>query len=226
MATTSNTPTKKFTGEKYMTIQQAIDAPDKAPLWLQNVIDETNYVPEGGGGADLYFTVGSGSSVYALQVLQTWLPYEATSVAPRDIILVSTFFRQSVAKKLIHILTPDYAAYLRARPTAAIEQERLDRQRDAVMLAGVNTAEGGTAIDTFDVTGENVPDPITANFKAFVSQLNETTVTAAKNMIAGRKRFKSPQVRYMIANLQHPELVSDLQQRLAEHARSNARNNG
>ena len=200
--------------KKTMTIQEAVEAADKDPLWVCNITDgaeRAEYRP-----ADLYFTVKDGNDAISMEVPQTWLPQLLTEQAPRSIILRSKGFLDALRNGLVEILTPAYADKLNSDPQAQTERDRLinnqRKVRNVVNEQQKRVSDQMKTLDTDKLTevGSDGDDA----FRARVVAINNMDLEEAKVQIRKTRRISIAKLEYLIANLKHRSLAAFLKKQL------------
>lgn len=116
-------------GRKYTTIEE-LEKSDKGPIW---VLNNTRDALEGKVVVSIPKKNGNGSDV--LRVARSFIPFDLTMQVGRAQILDSSDFRQTVGKKLLKLITPEYAAVLLNTEEAKEEQTRLKNDENKAKMA-------------------------------------------------------------------------------------------
>lgn len=109
---------------KFPTLQQVAEQPEHAPIWVLN--NAAQSILGVAGDISMGIPKLNGSKIDALHIRMTWLPQDVTATIPRAQLLGSSEFRQALSKKLIVIISNEYAEELMADEGAAAEQRKLD----------------------------------------------------------------------------------------------------
>lgn len=175
------------------------------PIWgLNGSADSEIGVP---GDVHVGVPKLSGNKHDNLYIPQTWLPICLTDQIPRAQLLASSEFRNSVNNKLIVLVSEAQAKASLQQEGADEEQARLDQSRravrDAIQRRSVGDVEEATEIAEAEPKSELSPA-----FTMFLNNLKEKGDIEALNVIRGRGKFKSAEVRAMIKGLPDKPKVS------------------
>lgn len=116
-------------GRKFTTIEE-LEKSEKGPIW---VLNNTRDALEGKVIVSIPKKNGNGSDV--LRVPRSFIPFDLTMQVGRMQILDSSDFRQTVGKKLLKLVTPEYAAVLLNTEEAKEEQTRLKNDENKAKMA-------------------------------------------------------------------------------------------
>lgn len=116
-------------GRKFTTIEE-LEKSEKGPIW---VLNNTRDALEGKIVVSIPKKNGNGSDV--IRVPRSFIPFDLTMQVGRAQILDSSDFRQTVGKKLLKLITPEYAAVLLATAEAKEEQTRLKNDENKAKMA-------------------------------------------------------------------------------------------
>ena len=208
----------KYTGTKYLTVQQAIEQDPKAPLFLINVSEESDLTDNLGG--DVFLSARQDGDIIPIKVPKTWLPTEVTTLAPRDAILKSRFFLMAVNNSIVKIITKEYAEQLSNATGAEEERQRLHaldaRMRAAASSHRVIPEKENEAKEKQLDTSEAEPVDVPVQFKAKVTAMNEMSEKEAVVELRQMRRLNESRAVYLMENTKHARIKHWLKERLED----------
>lgn len=226
MATTA--PTTKLAS-----LQDVIEQ-ERGRIWVINTSDQHASTNSKG---DVYVTVHrADGNATTLTVPVTWLPIDVTKTVTRKSILESSYFLDALHKKLLTLVTEEYALSLLERSDAAREQKRLD-EREAIALQetkargigkNVTITTGDLEQDEeiarrdqaekasinpsdFDSNEAAVFEDIDTSFKAFVNKSNSLSEPEAIDEFRNHGRMSMEQAAYMKEKTVHRKIRAFLE---------------
>lgn len=192
--------------KKVLTINELVQQPNTAPIWVLNTSDSSKIQRSAGVIIDVPNPNGGQSQV--IRVPKTWLPTDLTTYRPRSHILESTAFRDAIRGNLIKLITDSYAKSMLSTTEAKKEQERLrlvEHHFDQ-MVNQVTTSDDDEIIDTSAVNEDELlreeERRLDVSFVKWVDYINTLGDKEAASEIRVRRRFKASQVRYLIRRLE------------------------
>ena len=211
-----------------LTIKECREQSESAPLYVVNTSSEVVGVHS--TGADIYISVREDNDTSFIKVPQTWVPIDVSESASRRSILSSRHFLESVRKGLIAPVSVEYAEQLQEQEDAMAEYDRLASEDQRILNEAMNpenrfnapaTVVDSNQSDVMDVnevtaktTGEKTREA-DANFQARVNRMNTLSTKNAWVEVKRIGKFSRQQVQFMIANLNHKEIVDAMSERLA-----------
>lgn len=203
-----------MTTKRYLTIHEAINDDPKAPLWLQNIADEsqaTDFL-----GADVLLTARSDGDIIPIDIPKTWLPHEVTNKVPREALLKSRYFLSAVNENLIRIITPEYAEELNRKKGAEEERERL-RARDELRRAATSNRrnEEHAPAREKQISTEGLEE-VPVQFKALVNKMNNMSLTEAVNELRARRSLPISQLEYLMEHTKHEKISKWIKKQLED----------
>lgn len=189
-------------GLKYTTIEE-LEKQDKGPVW---VLNNTRDNLEGKVVVSIPKRNGNGADV--IRVPRSFIPFDLTLQVPRPQLLDSADFRQTVGKKFLRLITPEYATVLLATEEARDEQVRLRNEASkaeaALKKAGVvdPNASGGVGEDDEDEFFDTDGGPAKASKK-------KKSMATAKEATEPTKapRVASVKVQSIVATAKREEMT-------------------
>ena len=193
---------------KYVNVSSLEQGDQKDPIWALNGSAES----ELGQPGEVHVGIPkvNGSKIDDLYIAQTWLPTCLTDQIPRPQLLASSEFRMAVNNKLIVLISADFAAEILEQDGATEEKERLTEMRRAVREATASRSisdSGAEVISTSEIqdnreaASESKSDELDSGFVMFANTLEDKTDVEALNLIRGRGKFTSREVRHLLKNL-------------------------
>jgi hypothetical protein len=116
-------------GRKYTTIEE-LEQSEKGPVW---VLNNTRDALEGKVVVSIAKKNGNGSDV--IRIPRSFIPFDLTLQVTRSQLLDSSDFRQTIGKKFLRLITPEYAAVLLSTEEAKEEQVRLRNDEQKAKMA-------------------------------------------------------------------------------------------
>lgn len=194
---------------KYVTVSSLEQGDQKDPIWVLNGSSES----ELGQPGEVHVGIPkvNGTKIDDLYIPQTWLPICVTDQIPRPQLLASSEFRTAVNNKLLILVSPTFAAEILEQDGVEEERDRLSEMRRAVREATASRSisdSGAEVISTSEiqdnrdeVVAEAKGDELDAGFLMFANTLDEKTDIEALNLIRGRGKFTSREVRHLLKSL-------------------------
>lgn len=208
--------------ESTMTIEE-LSTSSHPSVWVVNSSEETL---DNGAQADVFVVVAYNGQSIPISVPKSWLPINLAARMPKKALVESTYFLEACYKKLITIVTPEYAAELNARPSADSERRRLKELEEAVHSAsrakGINVevvdlVKGKGSGKSFNVDNIDEKEAVTASqeevpvaFRGLVVKLNSMSESDAINELRMRGKMNEVSAKYLVDNIQHANIKAHI----------------
>ena len=202
-------PVTKYKGssmKKYLTVSE-LEAQEGSPaIWALN----GSAGSEVGQAGDVHVGIPkiNGTKVDALYLPQTFLPFCLTEQIPRNQLLASSEFRNSVNTNLLVLITEEYAQTILQEDGVEEERDRLmqlKRQVREATAARSITQSGAEIVNTAELE-DNTETKVTSargdeldpGFVMFADNLTMKTDVEAANAIRSRGRKTVSEVKYLL----------------------------
>lgn len=184
------------------------------PIWVLN----TSVSSDAGQAGEIHIGIPkqNGTKIDPLFVPQTWLPIEVTKQIPREQLLASSEFRQSINKNLLALIAPESALKILEQEGAKEELTRLDELRRHIRQAGaaktlttskaeVTMVAGGDIEAVADhqkaeVTSDD-DSGLAPGFAMFAEKIKGMDDINALNALRSRRRFNRKELAFLKSNL-------------------------
>lgn len=217
---------------KYLSINDIKNSPDES-VWVINRSVEV--LPPHGGQVQIQISIPN-ENPRTVTVPRTWIPIDVARFVPKEYLIKSMSFRDTL-DKLIAVISPEDAERILGQRAARSEQARLvQKQADVEAANATRGISKNTTVTAHTEDGdeeekpakkvsvtladededENLQDSpgskISANFIAWVSSLNDLDLDEAKSK--ARMRFaaglEEHEARFIIANCSHASIVKSV----------------
>lgn len=212
--------------ESTMTIEE-LSTSTHPSVWVVNSSEETL---DNGAQADVFVVVAYNGQSIPVSVPKSWLPVNLAARLPKKALVESTYFLEACYKKLITIVTPEYAAELNARPSADSERKRLKELEEAVhsasrakginvevvdLVKGKGSAKSFNMDDIDEKATSAATEEVPVAFRGLVVKLNSMSETDAVNELRMRGKMNETSARYLVDNIQHANIKAHIIKQLA-----------
>ncbi|QDH83450.1 hypothetical protein [Achromobacter phage Motura] len=208
---------------KELTLSEILAFPANSPLWVLNTTNSSEVAQAG----ELLIPVprrhGNGSDVIAVPM--SWLPYDLTMDAERELIVNASEFRKALHNGNLVVIPQEEADKLLGDSEARGERKRLLDKKRQIDIAHAKAISGGDKEESGKPAtnperakrdpnlGPNEIQPgITHQFKAWVERLNLLADDSVKSEIRLRRNFTFKELRFAMAGLNNkPQAQNALQ---------------
>ena len=202
------------------------------PIWVLN----SSANSDAGQAGEIHIGIPkqNGTKIDPLFIPQTWLPVEVTKQIPREQLLASSEFRQSINKGLLTLIDAASAKEILAQDGAKEETVRLDELRRHIRQAGAAKTLTSSPSEITMVTGSDAEKTgqapagvesangsgLTPGFAMFAERLKEMDDINALNAIRSRRRFSRKELVHLKANLpDKPKTLKAINSQLTKAAK-------
>jgi len=215
---------------KTLTLNEILNQPANAPLWVLNTTNSSEVAQAGELLVPIPRRHGQGSDVVVVPM--SWLPYDLTMDAERELIINSSEFRKAVHSQNLSVISQEEADKLLGDPEAKAERKRLLDKKRQVDIAHAKAISGNDKENAQGkpATNQAVRDPglaanevapgITHQFKAWIERLNLLADDAVRSEIRLRRNFTFKEVRFAMAQLNNKPQAQSLLQDILQAKRA------
>lgn len=191
--------------KKHTSISELEQGDSRQPIWAINGSADS----EVGQPGNVHVGIPKlhGTKIDELFLPQSWLPVCLTDQIPRAQLLSASEFRNAVNNKLLILITPEFAAQVKAQEGANEEEERLKEMKRVVREATQARTISGSGAEIISTVELDQPKEVKAStdlapaFTMFANSLSVKTDIEAMNLIRGRGKSSVRELKYLVANL-------------------------